>query len=187
MPDLARSLGKFLYRDVFYIVAGFIIISSAAYLDKPVLPHLVGNDTVYALLATAFAYAVGLLNQEIWSQFPFVKTSTRKGYPAFLRGIYRRHMGYDWKHRPITTKEISDDPDFQRAVNLKQIGAALGTSFLTGAAFVFAASITHGSKSFAIEALVMAVAGALFILMSWLHNMRQASFMAKSREGNSTD
>ncbi|HWT13232.1 MAG TPA: hypothetical protein VN231_10805 [Allosphingosinicella sp.] len=182
MPDFARSLGKFLYRDLFYMVAGFIILTSASRLVQlSVAPHT-ESKTVNTLITAAFAYAVGLLNQELWSQLPFVKTCTYRQYPAFLLGVYRRHMGEEWEYRVTRSKAVSDDPDYQRAINLKQIGSALGTALFTGAALSAAVAMSRREAEPAVEAAIMLVVGSLFLVMSWLHNMRQAAFRAKSRD-----
>jgi hypothetical protein len=182
MPDLGRSLGKFLYRDLFYIVAGFIILSMASRVFR--VQGLLGTDSeaVNALLLVVFAYAVGILNQELWSQLPFVKTCTYDRYPNFLLGVYRRHMGEEWTYRAVRSKAVSDDPDYQRTINLKQIGAALGTSLFTGALFSMIGSIVDCSIDLAWQALGMVLIGALFVMMSWLHNMRQAAFQPKLKE-----
>ena len=184
MPDLARSLGKFLYRDVFYIVAGFIIFSSVIQVFRPDIFADTDGDVLGTALAVAFAYAVGILNQEIWSQLPVVKTCLYEQYPGFLLRIYRRHTGEEWVYRASNSKALADDPDYQRAINLKQIGSALGTSLYTGAAFVLVASYMRSSPPLALQAIAMLVLGSLFVLMSWLHNMRQAAFRSKTRDSS---
>jgi hypothetical protein len=182
MPDLARSLGKFLYRDLFFVVAGFVILTSASRIIQLSVALHTESETINTLIMTAFAYAVGILNQELWSQLPFVKTCIYRQYPAFLLGVYRRHMGEEWEYRGTQSKVLSDDPDYQRAINLKQIGSALGTALFTGAGFSLAVALRQREAEPALQAVIMLVVGALFLVMSWLHNMRQAAFRAKSRD-----
>ena len=182
MTDIIRSLGKFFYRDVFLIVSGLIIISSAWQLIEFRPEPIWDSETVVILFIIAIAYAIGLLNQELCSQLPFVKTCTHENYNKFLLGIYRRHMGEEWKYRHSDTKVLAEDPDYQRAVNLKQIGSALGSGLLTSAMLIEIAALRRNSCELGQVGIVMLFLGILFILMSWLHNMRQAAFKTKGRD-----
>ena len=181
MTDIIRSLGKFFYRDLFLIVSGLIIITSAQQIIQLNVEPFWKGEIVDILFIVAVAYAIGLLNQELCSQLPFVKTCTHKQYNRFLRGIYHRHMGEEWEYRHSDTKVLADDADYQRTVNLKQIGSALGSGLLTSFVFVEIAAIRRGSAQLGQAGIVMLSLAVLFILMSWLHNMRQAAFKPKVR------
>ncbi|HEX9965800.1 MAG TPA: hypothetical protein VGB04_12555 [Allosphingosinicella sp.] len=179
MTDIIRSLGKFFYRDVFFIVSGLIIISAAFQLIEFRAEPIWDGEIVGILFVIAIAYAVGLLNQELCSQLPFVKTCTHKNYNGFLRGVYRRHMGEEWQYRHSDAKALAEDPDYQRTVNLKQIGSALGSGLLTSSVILEVAAVRRSQWELAQAGVVMLFLGILFILMSWLHNMRQSAFKAK--------
>lgn len=182
MTDIIRSLGKFFYRDVFFIVSGLIIISSARQLIELKVKPVWDGETVGVLFIVAMAYAIGLLNQELCSQLPFIKTCTHRQYNRFLRGIYRRHMGEKWEYRHLDAKSLAEDPDYQRTVNLKQIGSALGSGLLTSSIIIEVAAVWKDSIGLAWAGMAMLLLSTLFILMSWLHNMRQAAFKTKSRD-----
>jgi hypothetical protein len=176
MDALVQSIGKILYHDLFYIVSGLVIMSAALELvDAPMHPWW-NNEVVSAFLLIAAAYAIGMLNQEFWSQFPFLKTRRQANYHRFLLGIYRRHMGEEWQKRDIDKKSIVEDPNYQRAINLKQLGSSLGSALLTTCFILEIAAIFERSPKLAITGAVCLIFAALFILMSWLHNMRQSAF-----------
>lgn len=179
MSDIARSVGKFLYRDVFYIVSGLIIIIAASQIFRIRIPAVWSGEVLTNIALVAVAYALGLLNQEVWSQTPFVKTCRRRAYHPLLLGIYRRHMGEEWEYRPTDSKVITDDPDYQRAVNLKQIACSLGAALLTSSALLGVAAVSKNSSDMSFLALAALLFSLLFILMSWLHNMRQAAFKTR--------
>jgi hypothetical protein len=182
MTDIIRSLGKFFYRDLFLIVSGLIIISSAQQIAQLNVEPFWKGEIVDILFVVAVAYAIGLLNQELCSQLPFVKTCTHKHYNKFLRGIYHRHMGEEWEYRHSDAKVLAEDADYQRTVNLKQIGSALGSGLLTSFVLVEVAAFREGSYRLSQIGTAMLSLAVLFILMSWLHNMRQSAFKPKVRD-----
>lgn len=180
VDELARTFRNFLYRDLFYVIAGLLILLSARRLVDFWVDDFLPDRTAILLLYVGFAYAVAIANQELWSQTPLIKTHPWGEHGPWRRSVFKRHTGEKWEPRADPdSRAVSDDPDYQRAVNIKQLGASMGTALLTSALLLAAAAL-RGSPGAAPRAAVALVLGLLLVQVSWLHNMRQTAFRKKS-------
>jgi hypothetical protein len=179
MEELGRTFKNFLYRDLFYVIAGLLILLSARRLVDFWVEDFLPDRTAILFLYIGFAYVVGIANQELWSQTPLIKTHPQRSYGRWLRSVYKRHTCEDWKPRAdLDSRAVCEDPDYQRAVNLKQLGGSMGTGLLT-CALLLAAAEALGSPGAGPRAAIALFLGVLLIHVSWLHNMRQTAFRAK--------
>ena len=176
MDQLTKLLDRFLYRDFFYVLAGLIIV--LALLDAVVDISSVAVDPGF-LLGSIFvgsSFVIGLLNQEIWSQTPWIGTSSGSDYGTFMKGVFRRHEGREWQdgRNPSGRIESKRPGHYQRAVDLKQVGSSIGTAFLT-CSLIYVASPLFGVPAFSaiMAALAMIALAIPLLIMSRLHGMRQ--------------
>lgn len=180
VDELAKAFKNFLYRDLFYVLSGLIILACAREVGSIRVDNFLHDETALLMLYLGFAYALGIVNQELWSQTPFIKTHAQVSYHRWLCGIYERHTGVIWVRGHISlSKSVCDDPDYLRAVNVKQLGSSLGTALLT-CAILLALAACHGRDGAGRAAALAFVLGILFIHLSWLHNMRQTAFVKKT-------
>lgn len=179
MNELANAFKNFIYRDLFYVLSGLIILLCAREIGTIRVDNFLHDDTAMAVLYVGFAYALAIANQELWSQCRFVKTHRQVEYGKWLLGIYERHNGVAWvKGDDPPSKSVCEDPDYLRAINIKQLGSSLGTALLTSS-ILLAIAAYRGRDGTAGAAVLAAALGVVFIHLSWLHNMRQSAFKKK--------
>jgi hypothetical protein len=180
VDELAKAFKNFLYRDVFYVLSGLMILLCARELGTVRVDNFLHDDTARLVFYVGFAYALAIANQEFWSQFPFVVTHVQSSYNWWLLGIYKRHTGSDWfKGDDALSKSVCEDSDYLRAINIKQLGSSLGTGLLTCAILLFIAAC-HGKEATGPAAALAGLLAIIFIHLSWLHNMRQSAFKKKT-------
>ena len=180
MDELAKAFKNFLYRDLFYVLSGLMMLICARTLGMPNLADFLPDDTARLVFVIGCAYALALANQEAWSQTPIIKTHHLPSYNCWLLGIYRRHTRTEWAQGDdLNRKAVCEDADYLRAINMKQLGASVGTSLLTCSILlaIAAARGTDGAAKAAGLALALSI---VFIHVAWLHNMRQTAFRAKT-------
>ena len=179
MDELAKAFKNFLYRDLFYVLSGLMILRCARELGSLRVDNFLHDDIAMLVLHVGFAYALAIANQELWSQCRFVMTHRQVSYNKWLLGIYKRHNGVEWtKGDDPPSKSVCEDPDYLRAINIKQLGSSLGTALLT-CAILLAFAAYRGRDGTAGAAVLAACLGVVFIHLSWLHNMRQSAFKKK--------
>jgi hypothetical protein len=177
--EIANAFKNFIYRDLFYVLSGLIILLSAREVGTIRVDNFLHEGTVLLVLYVGFAYALAIANQELWSQLPFVMTHRQTSYNKWLLSIYKRHNGIPWaKGDDPPGKSVCDDPDYLRAINIKQLGSSLGTALLTSAILLTVAACL-GRDGAAGAAGLAFFLGVVFIHLSWLHNMRQSAFKKK--------
>ncbi|TCL08452.1 hypothetical protein BXY66_0489 [Shimia isoporae] len=69
MEQIANSLGKFVYRDLLYVIAGLICLTAYAWTYQPTPPE---NLPLQELTFGGIAYVVGFVSQEIFSVLQIV-------------------------------------------------------------------------------------------------------------------
>lgn len=175
--DILKSLGKFLYRDYFYFVSGVIIFLSA--INSFELNLFIPNEfrIIVIWASIGLLISIGFINQEIWSQTPFVKTNCPKTYHDICHAIYTRHAGRPWQSGGSTAHAgLMDDQQYQRIVNLKQICTSIGSSLLTSIIFLVISYFMYWNLGNLLTAILLTPCAIVFVAGSWLHNMTQSAF-----------
>ena len=174
--ELTKLLDRFLYRDFFYVLAGSIIGLAALDTFGDISSSQLDFGFLFGAIFVGMSYVVGLLSQEIWSQSPWIGTSSRSDYGGFMKGVFRRHEGRDWQDGRDSSGRIeSKRPGhYQRAVDLKQVGTSIGTAFLT-CSLIYVTSPLFGVPVFSaiMVAFAMIALAVPLLIMSRLHGMRQ--------------
>ena len=183
MDDVLKTFRNFLFRDFFYIVCGAVILRASREIGEVHLLPLSGDATMDGILLAGIAYAVGYMNQEIWSQTPFVTTARGSKYNRFLCSLYKRHTLRAWEdiNRSLDSASLSADQHeaYQRIVNHKIVGAAMGSALLTSAILLGIASVLGGINwRLAGLAAGLLALGSVFVAAAWVKTMQQCGYLA---------
>jgi len=187
MNEIIKGLGKFLSRDLMYVIGGssfLLSISFAFGLDFNVIAELTKN-TVLTLFMLGVAYVLGYINQEVLCLSPLLTTSKIKNPNRFLQWVYLRFTKSAFKQpndfeytseRIKLLKHYKEEElkDFERIVALKHIGSAVGSNwFISSIILLFTCytkSVSHVGWIFSSYLLFAALA---LILLAWIKGMQQ--------------
>lgn len=185
MTEIIKGLGKFLSRDLMYVVGGgtflFSIVLSFELDFRPILELL--DKPVFAVILAGIAYVIGYLNQEMLSLTHIVTTSRPKPN-RFLSWWYKRFTSCDFTDPPAfdyTTERIKlldrykeeQLVDFERIISLKHIGSAVGSNWFLSSLVLFITFIIKTNVFLAILALCLFLASLGLILTAWIKGMQQ--------------
>lgn len=186
MDALLKTFRNFLFRDFFYVVCGVLILRAAQEIGRPAFGAFTGHETFDVIVLAGIAYALGYLNQEIWSQFGFVTTAGCSHFGRFTKFFYRRHTKTEWRevaHPPTVeqSKQAEREDAFNRIINHRLVGASMGSALLTVSVMLLAAAIRHGSARLAWPLLVTVPLAAAFLVLSWVKAMQQCEYLDQVR------
>lgn len=184
MDEILKSFRNFLFRDFFYIVCGGLIFRASREIGEIELRPLSGDTLFDGILLAGLAYAVGYLNQEVWSQTRFVTTARGQRYGRILRFLYRRHTFQDWADVPTVSHEhirdaLSED-EYNRILNHKLVGASMGSALLTTSILLVVAYFVHWAGLLLGLALLSVILGCAFVLLAWVKTMQQCKYLSNS-------
>ena len=194
---IVKAFGKFLSRDLMFIIGGSSLLlcvvlafdTTLAFTD--VVKFL--KHEVLCVWVIGVSYVIGYAAQECLSLIPFVTTNDVEPI-QFLQKLYGRYTGQNYESREhldfrlarIRLLKLHPDrvlSELERTISLKQIGSAVGSSWLLGAiALAVAAyrSREHAPLSvpvFRATAVIMFLVSLSLIAMSWMKNMQQKLLM----------
>ena len=135
--DLIKTFRQIIYRDLYYVISGYAIVLYAKYYISPRELLGLGQDNLIGYISLfGWCLAIGLINQEVWSQSGLITTTINRGeYRKIWIGMYERHTKKKWTKLntelkiPIVNeweKEL-----WTRMIDLKQIGSSLSSCNLT--------------------------------------------------------
>ena len=182
MDQIFASFRQFIFRDFFYGLAGSLIFLSVGMAHTPdlFLRHFIGEDILLPIFIGGWCYAIGYVNQEIWSQTPLLTTQIIPNfkYGKILNMIYRNHTGTNFSSSEFTEYQKQcqlTDESSNRIINHKHVGTALAPSLWT------VAIIFLTVQNF-LYAFISAMLSIPFAFISWLKTMQQASRCAQLNE-----
>ena len=182
VDELLRTFRNFLFRDFFYVVCGALIFRAVREVGPLSVHPIFGQGTLDTIVLVGMAYAIGYLNQEVWSQFGFVSTAPCSTFGAIPKPFYKRHTRRDWV-------PVGDSPDFtrrqelksmegyQRITNHRYVGVSMGSALLTVSLLLTAAAIVHGSAAKLNLLLITVPLATAFLILSWVKAMQQCEFL----------
>ncbi len=192
MDEIVKGLGKFLNRDLMYIIGGISFILSITYAFgfsfNEIEPFTKNNVIIVFILG--IAYVFGYVNQEILSLTPVLTTGQIKNPNKFLKCIFRRFTKTEYTEiddidytfeRIKLLKEFKEQElqDFERVISLKHIGSTIGSNWLMSSAILIIRCIING-ESYIVWMLTfyLLISSIALILLSWIKGMQQYSTMS---------
>jgi len=187
MSEIVKGLGKFLGRDVMYVLGGITFLLSILYavgIMKSTMAYL-ANSSVMTAYALGVSYVIGYINQEILSLTPVLTTSRITNPNSFLRWIYRSftHCDFNLDADIEYTNEIirlrtvftgDQLEDFERVVVLKHIGSSVGANWLFASLILIGTFlVTENPPLMWGVSLYLLFSSVLLITLAWLKGMQQ--------------
>jgi hypothetical protein len=186
VTKLIQTFERFIFRDAMYVIGGLSVVGSFWYLFGEPLEKAV--DPMIKLYVVFVAYIVGYAVQELFTIFHFTTTVYRKPnkWIAWLGNRFagggtwyempkREEVDVEelWlcvdKHCPSRTSQRID-----RIVNLKHIGATLGSSLFITAVFL-GLKASDGWDRLNVALAVGALTLSLILMhVSWIKATQQA-------------
>lgn len=197
MSEVATLFRQFLYRDLAFILGGFIVLSSLAYalrgriefsaIDWQKLPP------ASIVLIAAAAYVVGYAVQDVGGVLRL--TSTAQFQPGcFRKWLYKRFSGLSWRDTNYPRdKEFQFEvhlgrleiPEgvlqaLERIRSLKVISMCVGAClFLSVLIFLIQLPFNFDHSSVAIDLVIFIVSALLtayLICLGWIKGMQEMQF-----------
>ena len=177
--EVIKIFRQIIYRDVYYTISGGLIIFYVAnFILK--IPEVIFFDKIHGLVLFAFvgiSLAVGLANQEFWSQTGLITTTIyRRNYWKIFRWMYYLHTRRSWVNRNLDSqKEISSPWEkelWSRMIDLKQIGSSLAACNLTLATIALYSK--HLGNEYGWLAITNFLGFLIFSSICWVKTMQQA-------------
>jgi len=198
MDSLVRALGRFVQRDIPYVIGGSSII--LAFLKLIDFDFTTDPPTALLLLTVGIAHPVGYIVEGTMSLTPLVNTSIviKHGCLSgpFLKGCFERWARKSWTVPPhfdahrayyrMYGKPPEETASIERVVFLKQIGTAIGSCWLV-CSFLFAASwYRSGNSKLLVVAGVACFVSLLLTLFGWLQAMEANLALFDDSEAETT-
>jgi hypothetical protein len=186
MSELFKPFGRFISRDVPYIVGGGSILMSLVIVLNLKAPLDVNVGV--QLFVAGIAYVVGYTVQEVLSLTPLVNTSICIKPSPLMQSIYERWTRQEWVMRSdldyqslydqlYATLSAEKLAAFDRVVMLKHIGTAVGSSWLfVGTCLLIGASFQNSMPLLILGLLAMFFSLAL-LLTGWLQAMQMINMV----------
>jgi len=193
MNELAKSLSKFLNRDLMYIIGGVSFFISCLFFAEIKLEKIynISSNYIVTLYFIGISYIIGYMNQEILSLTPLLTTNKVKPN-KFLKWLYQKFTNStlnEWKSITDYTADIitirnhyKDESlaEIERIVILKQIGSAIGSNWLLSSMILFIKYFaTNHNKYILFIALYLFMASIFLIIIAWIKGMQQFNTMEK--------
>lgn len=181
MDEIIKAMQRFLARDLLYILGGGSVIFSALICFQITLPE---NPGAFVLIFTAgIAYVIGFAIQELISLTPFLKTAHFKP-KKFTKWIYKVFNSM--------TLEVNDKIDnispfihtyqnlnerqieqIERIINLKTVGAAMGSNWLVASVFLAIHAVRQPSILTIFMAVSVAFLGIFLLIIARVKGAQQ--------------
>jgi hypothetical protein len=185
MGDLSKALGRFLTRDIFYVLSGLYLLSALS----GVLGHTriteftstFDTETTQWIVLIGSAYILGFTAKEVFAFCHFTIEPHWFKPSRFNKWLYRRHQRDDnwepppnkFQHEPIYRKISDAGKDVQSRYD--RISDVIHMCSSTGAALLISGMIFLCEKEWK-QALV-AILGIVLILMARFQAIRRMQFM----------
>ena len=191
MSELIKALGRFVARDLIYVIGGTTVILSFLYLF-----NCFSSDELplaYSLFGAGLAYVVGYAIQDLCCLVGLVTMADYFEPNRFVKWLYRRFTREDWcsierfdtygAHLAIYTRETetADLAIFERVVSLRQVGATMGPCSLVSAVFLFVRVYSSCQAYWRCFDFWLAgfavVLGIGLVCLSWLKGVQQVKWL----------
>ena len=183
MGDLFKTLGRFLTRDVFYILSGlYILIALNRVAGLPDIASLISSqsDVAKLILTLGTAYIVGFTVKEI---FAFLHITIEAHYfePGWLeRFLYKLHQRDEWEqpdrldhvrgYAKIAEAGADVQSRYDRISDVIHTFSSAGTSLTLSGAMLLFQDLRAG---------LIAVLGIVLLAMSRFQALRRMRFLWK--------
>ena len=186
MVELIKALGRFVARDLVFIVGGSTVILSTAYAFDRRYP--VDLPATYYLLGAAFAYVLGYAIQDLFGLTPILTMADYFQPNCFVRWLYRRFTREQWQDIPafdpyeldvtIRARESAGLAFLERLVSIRQVGSTMGSCMLVAAIPVYLRAFSkEGDHTDLLLAVSATVLGIGLICLSWVKAAQQMRYM----------
>jgi hypothetical protein len=191
MSELIKALGRFVARDLIYVIGGATVILSFLYLF-----NRLSSDELplaYSLFGAGLAYVVGYTIQDTWCLMRVVTMADYFEPNRFVRWLYLRFTREEWHpierfdtyraHRALYARETEKEnlAVFERVVSLRQVSATMGPCALVSAFFLFVRVFSFcqaSSRCFDFWlAIFAATLGVGLVCLSWLKGAQQVMWL----------
>jgi len=101
MNEFIKAIGKFLSRDLMYVIGGTSFLLSAAFalgFEFKAIESITQNNVI-TLLLLGIAYVSGYINQEALSLSPIITTNQIKNPNIFLKWLYKKFTNSDFQEQ----------------------------------------------------------------------------------------
>ncbi len=180
MEEIGKVLGRFATRDIPFIVGGVSVIFSFLWLVDIPIPI---NPSISIVIFTAgIGYVIGYAIQDGLRLISLVNASVEIKSNKFLRFCYARWMQRPWMvdsefdavaeyfrmYQELNTESLAP---IDRIISLKQVGNAVGGSWLVCCFLLLAKSLAVPSRISWALCLATGAFSLLLILLGWLQAM----------------
>lgn len=188
MGELVKALGRFVSRDLIFVIGGGADVLSFLYLfnrlPSPCLP------AAYYVLGAGLAYVVGYAIQDLSC---IIGLSTMADYfepNRFVRWLYRRFTAESWSDIPsfdtiVAQREVYANQTaaelLERVTSLRQVGTTMGPCALISSACLLTRALSSGQLHWRCFDIGLAVAAAVLgvglVCLGWLKGAQQVRWL----------
>jgi len=177
--ELPKSVRDFLFRDLIYIIGGGCVLVSFLYrFDR--LPDE-RTPIAFYLLGAGLAYVLGCAAQDLFSIARFVTTGPVVKPGRFIRCIYRRFTGEQWREieefepsevkraiRSVLKKDEARAARYERAIGGMILATTMAPCTLISSALIFwSVWVSRSEFDLTVAGASLALSVGLFVL-AWL-------------------
>lgn len=180
MEELVKVIGRFATRDIPFIIGGISVVISFLWLFDVQLPATVPVPVIIFLAGVG--YVLGYAIQDGLRLISLVNASIEVKPNKFLKFCYARWMQREWLvnsdfdsveeyfrvYRELNTEAVAP---IDRIISLKQVGNAVGGSWLVCCFMFLVKSLIKPSAFSWILCVTSAALSLLLILLGWLQAM----------------
>lgn len=193
MDELIKALGRFVARDLVFIVGGSSVILTTVYAFGRL--SAVDLPVPYYLLGAGFSYVLGYAIQELFGLTPILTMADYFQPGGFVRFLYQQFTGDPWQDIPkfdpyevdvtIRTRESAGLAFLERLVSLRQVGSTMGSCALVSAVPLFLRAFSKEGAPFDLFlAVAAAVLGIGLVCLSWVKAAQQMHYMNALRRAH---
>lgn len=182
MGELAKAIGRFLTRDIFYVLSGLYLFSALSivlgYTRITEFTSIFNTETTQWIVLIGSAYILGITAKEVFAFCHFTIEAHWFKPGPFNKWLYRRHQRNDkweppkkdkFQHQSIYKKISAAGADVQSRYD--RVGDVIHIFFSTGAALTISGMFFLCGKEWK-QALV-AILGIVLILMARFRAIRR--------------
>jgi hypothetical protein len=194
MDELFKALRHFIARDLVFVIGGGTVLAAALYTfgklpdgDEPFLLYL---------LAVGIAHAVGYALQDGFSLTGLTTVTPPRKLIRPLRWFFERFTGDKWEDiedeidlqgARDRIKEERDIANFERIINLGQVGTTMTPSSLATAVFMVFRACDSGSRFDWFLVGAASVLAVVFLILAWIKAAQQTQYIIRFVEPASNE
>ncbi len=190
MNELVKALGKFVNRDVPYVIGGYSVILCFLYLFDIDIPKEISLP--FVLFSASIAHIIGYAIQDSLSFTGITNTSMMITPRSFMKKLFKRWAMEEWN--------VPDDFDFiktylrlysesktdllsviERILFMKQIGTTMGSSFFVCAILLLLKAFNAPTPFHISMFFVVMLFSIVLIVLGWLQAMQLQIFLYRSK------